>query len=233
MAQTSKELIDAMMEAEAKLRAEGDAALSASADSTKTEAEANGTKEAQGAQSDYDAYRNPTDVRAAAAARLGLNGTLSETAANAGYNAYRSRLAAAAQAADASRQKTELQTKSLLAQSAANAKTAQAAANQLKNSDYWQNAQWDYKLKSEQDNSNTGTVYSSSAKSEDHRLLNKLKADVDKLVESKYPTGLPAEVINKYVEEASESGLTDSEKDEYIKYLNRSSFVDVGKTTPL
>lgn len=87
MAQTSKELIDAMMEAEAKLRAEGDAALSASADSTKTEAEANGTKEAQGAQSDYDAYRNPTDVRAAAAARLGLNGTLSETAANAGYNA--------------------------------------------------------------------------------------------------------------------------------------------------
>jgi len=146
MAQTSKELIDAMMEAEAKLRVEGDAALSASADSTK--AEANGTKEAQGAQSDYDAYRNPTDVRAAATARLGLNGTLSETAANAGYNAYRSRLAAAAQAADASRQKTELQIKSLLAQSAANAKTAQALVNQLKNSDYWQNAQWDYQVKS-------------------------------------------------------------------------------------
>ena len=148
MAQTSKELIDAMIEAEEKLRAEGDAALSASADSTNAEAEANRTSEAQGALSDYDAYRNPTDVRAAAIARLGLNGTLSETAANAGYNAYRSRLAAAAQAADASRQKTELQIKSLLAQSAANAKTAQALVTQLKNSDYWQNAQWDYQVKS-------------------------------------------------------------------------------------
>ena len=144
MAQTSKELIDAMIAAEAALRADGDAEISAKVQNAENEADANAARESAGAEADYTNYQNPTDVRAAALARLGLNGRISETAQNAAYNAYRSRLAAAAEAQKAAKEKAELAKASLSAQSEANTKNAAASANALKNSDYWKLLQWEY-----------------------------------------------------------------------------------------
>ena len=146
MAQTSKELIDAMIAAEAALRAEGDAELSAKAQNAENEADANAARESAGAEADYTNYQNPTDVRAAALARLGLNGRIGETAQNGAYYAYRSRLAAAAEAQKSAKEKAELAKASLSAQSEANTKNAAATANALKNSEYWKLLQWEYGL---------------------------------------------------------------------------------------
>ena len=50
MAQTSKELIDAMIAAEAALRAEGDAEISAKVQNAENEADANAARESAGAE---------------------------------------------------------------------------------------------------------------------------------------------------------------------------------------
>jgi hypothetical protein len=121
-------------------------------------------QESTGAAEDYEGYQNPTGVEADAVSRLGLNGKLSETSGARGYNAYRNRLAAAKQAETSSGEAADYYAALAALQADADLSSAQADIASYRNSDQWQQAEFDYqKAVDEAEAEAAAETYSSSS----------------------------------------------------------------------